>query len=95
MLFEEIEALKSELSDLEQKLIERQQKLAFLKVGQEIYTQDGGGYLEIDEYYSVIILEIDYDNARVFIHEPGLDGHDTVWSQENAKRYIETFITKL
>lgn len=95
MLFEEIDKLNSELSVLCRKLLKRQQELKKLKIGQEIYTQDNGGYLEINEYYPVIILEIDHSRGRLFIHEKGLEGHDTVWAQENAKRYIETFITKL
>ena len=95
MLFEEIETLKSELFNLELKLLERQQKLKDLKIGQLIYTQSGGGYLDLNEYYPVTILEIDYDHARVLIHEKSLEDGDTVWSEENVDRYIETFITKL
>ena len=91
MLFEEIEKLNSELFDLNLKFLKRQQELKKLKIGQEIYTQSGGGYLEIDEYYPVIVVEIDYDRARVLIHEKSLEGGDTVWASENVERYIETF----
>lgn len=95
MLFEEIEALKSELSDLEIKLIKRQQEVKKLKIGQEIYTQDSAGYLEPDEYYSVIVLDIDHERARVFIHEKSLDAGDTSWAAEHVKRWIETYRTTL
>lgn len=95
MLFEEIETLKSELWNLEKKLLKRQQKLKDLKVGQKIYTQDSSGYLEPNEYYPVTVLEIDYDHGRVFIHEKSLEHGDTDWASKHVKRYIETFITEL
>lgn len=95
MLFEEIEKLNSELNFLSKKLSKRQQELKKLKIGQKIYTQEGGGYLDIDEFYPVIVLEIDHERGKVLIHEKSLEFGDTVWSAENVKRYIETFITKI
>lgn len=90
-LFEQIDKLNCELSVLCRKYSKRQRKLLDLTIGQQIYTQEGGGYLEPNEYYPVIVVKIDHTHARVLIREESLEFDDTDWASENVERYIETF----
>lgn len=90
-LFEQIDKLNCEISVLCRKYSKRQRKLLDLTIGQKIYTREGGGYLEPNEFYPVIVVEIDHTHARVLIHEESLEFDSTVWASENVERYIETF----
>lgn len=94
-LFEQIDKLNSELSVLCRKYSKRQRKLLDLTIGQKIYTQEGGGYLEPNEFYPVIVREIDHVHARVLIREESLGVSNTAWASKNIERYIETFEIKM
>lgn len=79
------------IRDAEKELIKLRLRMSFLlerltkiKVGEEVYTQEGDGYLEGYEYYPVIVKEINHDKGTIIGYENSI----------SETREIETFITR-
>ena len=67
----EIEESERKTDELRRRFIKIHEAVSKLKVGDTIYEEGTHGGFDM-EYYPQVILEINYDDAKIFVHEEGI-----------------------
>jgi hypothetical protein len=77
---EQILEAKKNIQNLEDKFLKMKKIISTLKVGDTVYEEGTHGGWDM-EYYPQVILEIDHENAKLFVHEKSI----------NQKKWVSGF----
>ena len=69
---EKIVEAKNVLKILEEDFLKQKEIVGGLKIGDTVYEEGTHGGWDM-EYYPQVILEIDYENAKLFVHEKSMN----------------------